>query len=63
MPKPEEMTLPEIVDAVARISDAMRGPMNNVERRWLHADRQELRAELRRRAGLGSDPIEKRGEE
>lgn len=40
------MTRSEIEAHIADICEQMKGPMSNVERAWLHADRKELRAML-----------------
>lgn len=36
----------EVVKAIAAISERMKGPLDNVERAWSHADRKDLRDRL-----------------
>lgn len=46
---PEQMTLAEIDKAIAEITDGLKGPMPNLERALLVADRKDLRAEREKR--------------
>lgn len=41
------MSRTEIEQAIAAISEQMKGPLSNLERALLHEDRKELRATLR----------------
>ncbi len=46
----------EIEGAIREISERMTGPLSNIERGFLHADRKDLREELRGMSAEHAEP-------